>query len=162
MAYIELNAAEGRRFLPKVKNLFFKPLVDENFFVEPWDNRELGDCAEWRLSGSRERPDQVLFFVCDKELIEFLKTTGELYLFGAYNQINVCQMRARGMAALEESQLDRKQITARLRAAIEGRVGHMLDKLDQKEADERYRLLEEGTLFSFRISAYAYRMYERG
>lgn len=163
MPYEAMSAAEGRKFLPNVWNLFFKPVTEENFFVEPWKNCELGDCAEFRLGNGREGSDEVLFFVTDKELVDFLKkTSGELYLFGAYNQINVCQMRARGTVALEEGHPDVEQFKARLQADIASRVGSMVSKLNQEEAEERYAILNNGLLFCFRVSAYAYQMYERG
>jgi hypothetical protein len=163
MQYIEMSPSEGRRFMPKIKNLIFKPLTDENFFVEPWENRELGDCAEFRLSTGRNASDEVLFFVSNSELVSFLKNTKqELYLFGAYNQINVCQMRARGTVTLEEKHPDSESIKARLRTAIESRVGSMIDKLNEEQAEERYSILNSGVLFRFQMSSYAYHQYERG
>ncbi len=163
MRYIELTVTEGRKFLPNIRNLFFKSLVEENFFVEPWANRELGDCAEFRLDTGNDRFDEVLFFANDVGLIDFLSTsTGELFLFGAYNQVTVCQMRARGTVTIASSHPEIEQIKMRRRDAIEKRIDAGVRGLDQNEAKERYRLLAEGILFSFRINAYAYRIYDRG
>lgn len=163
MRYVELSMSEGREFFPKVLNLFPKPLTDDDFYVEPWENRELADCAEFRLGSGTDGSDEVLFFVSDPPMIDFLsKSTGDIYLFGAYNQINVCQMRARGNVTLVESDSDAQQIKARLHAAIEKRVGALFNGLDTQEAAERYALLSEGSLFRFRITTYATHMYERG
>jgi hypothetical protein len=163
MPYTDMSVPEGRKFLPKIRNLFFKPLADENFFVEPWSNRELGDCAEFRLGAGKNGSDEVLFFVSDTGLISFLKEAkGELYLFGAYNQINVCQMRARGTVTLEEGHPEIGQVKVRLRSLIEPRVGSMVEKLDKAEAEERYAILNNGLPFCFRVGSYAYHMYDRG
>ena len=163
LRYKDLNFLEGRRFLLNVWNLFFKSLADENFFVEPWENCELRDCADFRLGHGEKQLDEVFFFVTDKELISFLKeTTGELYLFGAYNQVHVCQMRARGTVACAEGHPETEQIKKRLRGTIEARMGAVVHRLSKREAEERYPILENSLLFCFRISSYAYSMYERG
>ena len=156
--YTEMTAEEGRKFLPNVWNLFFKPFTEANFFVEPWENCELADCADFRMDS-----DEVFFFVTDEGLINFLKEVkGELCLFGAYNQINVCQMRARGHVALTEGPPETEQIRKHLRDRIESRVGAPVHRLTEKEAKERCVILENGLLFRFLVSSYAYSMYERG
>lgn len=161
--YTDMSVVEGRKFLPNVWNLFPKPLADENFFVEPWKNCELRDCADFRLGTEKDQIGEVFFFVTDEKLIIFLKgTMGELYLFGAYNQINVCQMRARGTVTCEEGHPETEQIKKRLRDVIESRMEASIHKLSKKEAEERYAIIENGLLFCFRISSYAYSMYERG
>ena len=161
--YTSMSAGEGRRFLSNIWNLFFKSLTDGNFFVEPWENYELRDCAEFRPVDREGQLDEILFFVVDEELARFLnETLGEIYLFGAYNQINVCQMRASGTVALAEGHPETEQIKKRLHDAIKSRVGASIHKLDEKEAKERYASLENGKLFRFLVSSYAYSMYERG
>jgi hypothetical protein len=160
-----MTAAEGRKFLPNVWNLFFKPFTEANFFIEPWENREFRDCADFRLGSEKGQLDEVFFFVTDEELIRFLnETLGELYLFGAYNQVSVCQMRAGGTVALAEEHPEAEQIRKRLRDAIEHRAGEAprTRRLNKKEAEERYAILENGLLFRFLISSYAYSVYERG
>ena len=153
-----MSAEEGRKFLPNTWSLFFKPFTEADFFVEPWENRELADCADFRMDS-----DEVFFFVTDEGSINFLKEVkGELYLFGAYNQVNVCQMRARGHVALAEGHPETEQIRKNLRDRVESRVGARGHKLDEKEAEERYAILENGLLFRFLCSSYAYSMYERG
>lgn len=109
--YTHLSVAEGRKYLPNVWNIFFKPLTDGNFFVEPWENCELRDCAEFQLGTGKDQLDEIFFFVADEKLISFLKeTVGELYLFGAYNQVSVCQMRVRGAVTCEEGHPEAEQM----------------------------------------------------
>ena len=162
--YKEMSAAEGGRCLLNVWNMLFRSLVDENFFVEPWENRELSDCAGFQPGSERDQLDRVFFFTTDEELIGFLKgAEGELYLFGAYNQVRVCQVRARGTVKFEEGHPETEQIRNYLYDAIEARVGASNhNKLSGREAEERYAILENGLLFCFRISSYAYHVYERG
>lgn len=163
MPYADLTAAEGRRHLPRVWNLFFKPLTEQDFFVEPWERCGLGDCAEFRMGNGENGSDEVLFFVTDPELIRFLlQTTEELYLFGAYNQVTVCQMRARGTVVQVTAHPEIEKIRASRHAAIELSFGRPTNGPQKKEAEERYALLNHGTLFRFRINSYAYDTYERG
>jgi hypothetical protein len=161
--YQDLTIGEGREFLPKVQNLFFMPLREENFFVEPWSNRELRDCAEFRLGTGTNGAHEILFFVADEAMINFLESSpGELYLFGAYNQVHVCQMRARGKVTLQEEHPETEAIKERLQAAIAQRIDTSISKLHKSEAEERYRILACGRLFRFDTISYAYASYMRG
>jgi hypothetical protein len=136
--------------------LFFQPLTEPDFFVEPWKNLELRDCAEFQGG-------EVLFFVADEKLVAFLDAAKEgAYLFGAYNQITVCQMRARGTVLRGEVGSATEQLRNRLRVAIERRVDAEVDKLSGDEARARIAILEHGTPFRFRPTAYAYEVYTRG
>jgi len=160
-----MTAAEGRKFMPNVWNLFFKPLTEADFFVEPWENCELRDCADFQLGIGGDQPGEIFFFASDEKLIKFLsETLGELFLFGAYNQVNVCQMRAGGTVALAEGYPETEKIRKRLRDVIQHRAGEAprTRRLDKKEAEERFAILENGQLFRFLVSSYAYSMYERG
>ena len=163
MQYKEMVVEEGRESLPYIWNLFFRPLYDENFFVAPWGNREFADCAEFWMGTGVDDVDKVLFFVSDRGVVDFLKkATDEIYLFGAYNQIHVCQMRARGKVVLEVSHPEMDEIKTRLRLAIKKRIGASVSQLDEAEAEVRYAILDTGLLFSFHINSYAYNEYERG
>ena len=156
MPYTELEAAKGRKSLEHIWNLFFKPLTEPDFFVEPWENCELGDCAAFT-------GDEVWFCTNDAELVAQLEAAKEeLYLFGAYNQVNVCQMRARGTVTRVSEDSKTKQIKSRLRAAITRRVGKMVEGLKEDEAQARRAIIDSGAVFCFRATAYAYDTYERG
>jgi len=161
--YKELTLVDGTKFIQNVWNFFFKPTGDEAFFVEPWDNRELADCAEFRFDQMTGLLTEILFFVSEEELIRFLLSTrGQLYLFGAYNQVDVCQMRSLGIVTNEDSHSEASAIRERLRAKILKRITATVNKLDREEVQARLALLENGRLFSFRPVNYAYAMYERG
>lgn len=163
MLYTDMSTEEGREFLPKVWNLFFKPLTREDFFVSPFGNHKFRDCAEFRLGSGGTQSDEIFFFINDEDLVQFLKeTTGELYLFGAYNQVNVCQMRARGTVKFEGEHLETEEIKKRLADIVRSRINVSINKLDRDEVEERLKILRDGLLFSFHINSYAYSTYERG
>lgn len=160
--YEVLTIAKGAKYMPKVWNFFFESIDNGEFFVTPWAKKatEVADCAEFRLSGSTP---EILFFVLDEELARFLSSTHEqLYLFGAYNQVNVCQMRAKGTVTLEEAHPETEAIRERLRSKISARVGACVSKLSEQEAEKRFEILDRGKLFCFYPIEYAYAMYERG
>jgi hypothetical protein len=158
--YKPIGVEEGREFFPKVKNLIFKPKTEPDFFVEPWDFQDRRDCAEFRSGAVK---DEIFFFVSDDELIDFLTKEGDdLYIFGAYNQVNVCQIRVRGKIRILQGYDEKDGIKLRLRKSIHQRIGAEINGLTDQEAKERYAILEAGTLFYCQINAYAYNVYERG
>lgn len=160
--YKVLEYPDGAKYMPKVWNFCFKPLKENDFWVEPWKNRALADCADFRL-GASHKGSEILFFVKDSELVRFLSDTpSQLYLYGTYNQINVCQMRAKGLVALVVDHPETESLKERLRGRITRRVGAFINKLSQEEADERFAILEGGQMFCFRPVEYAYHIYERG
>lgn len=161
--YKTLDTMEGARCLPSIKSIFFKPLEDDSYFVEPWENREMADCADFQLGTGENGAHEVFVFVEDEELISFLKDSDkEIYLYGAYNQITVVQMRALVRVVIEEDHPDVDAIRSRCRSAIEARIDAFVNKLSKEEAAARLRVLDNGTLFCFKVREYAYDFYERG
>lgn len=161
--YKVLSIPEGVKFIQYVCNLIFKPINEEGFFVEPWENRELADCVEFRLDQANGLPTEILFFVDDEKLIHFLlNTKGQIYLFGAYNQVEVCQMRVKGTVTLEEDRPDIRIIRERLRAKISNKIIKNTNEFSEKEVLDRFKILDHGKLFCFHPEEYAYDWYERG
>ena len=161
--YKVLPIHDGAKFMKKICNLIFKPINEKGFFVEPWENRELADCVEFRLDQANGLPAEILFFVSDKKIISFLlNTKGQIYLFGAYNQVYVCQMRAKGTIRLEEARPDIRIIRERLRAKISNKIETDPRVLSENEVQDRFRILDQGKLFCFHPEEYAYTTYERG
>ena len=93
--YTDLDAATGLAFLPKVWNLVIKPATSDAFFPEPWENQHVRDCAVFAQHGT----DLEVLFCGEPSAVEPL-LDGAIakwaWLYGAYNQIQVCQMRAEG------------------------------------------------------------------
>ena len=161
--YQKLDTSVGPRYLRHIWNMHFKPIGDSAHFVQAGKNHELADCAEFQLGCGRGGSDEIYFFVADPALAEFLKhTSGSLYLYGAYNQINVVQMRVLGSVTLETDNPEAASIRERSWVRITERVGVNVHKLTEREAEERYRLIANGQMFCFRCQEYAYETYERG
>ena len=161
--YKILTSAKGAKYMSHIQNLIFKPIIEGEFFVEPWENRELADCAEFRLRRPNGFPAGILFFISDQKLADFLlDTLGQLYLFGAYNQVTVCQMRSKGTVTFENSPLEIGATRERLRAKITKRIGAQVNQLSAEEACVRFKILDRGRLFCFYPEEYAYAIYERG
>ncbi len=161
--YKKMTLVVGMGHMHNLRNFIFKPASDDGFFVEPWKNRELADCAEFRFDQTTGLLAEILFFVSDEGLTRFLlDTRGQLYLYGAYGQINVLQMRSLGTVTNEDSHSEASAIRECLRAKILQRIAASINKLSQEEAQVRLGLLENSRLFSFHPVNYAYAMYERG
>lgn len=161
--YQKLEKSEGPRYLKHIWNMHFKPIDDSAYFVQTGGNQEIADCAEFQFGCGRDGSDEIYFFVENPSLDDFLKrTSGKLYLYGAYNQINVCQMRVLGSVTLETDNPEAASIRERSRDRIAERVGSIVHKMTERETEERYRLIANGQMFCFRCQEYAYETYERG
>jgi hypothetical protein len=94
--YESLNYTDGAYYLLKIESVFFKPLQEDSFFVEPWDNHELRKSATFRSSSkSKGGGLEIVFDTDDQEVTRLLSGSQEVYLYGAYNYVAVCQMRAK-------------------------------------------------------------------
>ncbi|MFZ2886708.1 MAG: hypothetical protein WA021_02695 [Minisyncoccia bacterium] len=110
---------------------------------------------------------KVLICVSDLETLRLIgNTPKELYLYGAFNQVNVCQMRARGTITGPLHRHDPEAIDCR--TAMHARFVDRkpprwrTKRLDDAEAQERFAILETGQFYVFVPAAFAYSMYERG
>jgi len=165
LGYEKLTASDGAVYLQNVWNLLFKPLTEASFFIEPWHSGVPNDCVAFRLNPTKNAVSKIYFCVSNHETLDFLKRTrGEIYLYGAYNQIIVCQMRARGSVDCEEKNPEAEKIKECLRAQARRKAtkNSVVDKLSREELAERLKILDEGELFCFRPKSYAYATYERG
>lgn len=149
--------------MPNVQNLFFKPLSEPDYFVEPWRNRALRDCALFELADDKEArmfAQDIYSFLQDSAIIDYLSSVPETLVYGAYNQVNVCQMRAHGTVSRVSDAADIDTRKQYLESGFES--AKYRQRWKSEELAERQKLLENGTLFRIRLTAYAYGMYERG
>jgi hypothetical protein len=94
----------------------------------------------------------------------------EVFLYGAYNRITVCQMRVRGfLYSWKEERHKTEQAKARLRTKINGECeSDPVNTLgsdgsfSKEQLRKRLALIEIGTVFTFLPRSYAYAFYERG
>ncbi|HWQ60506.1 MAG TPA: hypothetical protein VN420_05190 [Candidatus Fimivivens sp.] len=157
-----MDIAEGKKYFPKVWSLVPESLSNEDLFINPFYGGDLRDCAEFQTGTGKDQVGEVVLFVDDEEIIRFFEQTAELYLYGAYNQVNVCQMRVRGTVKPEEDHAETERIRCRLKEVIRSRVGKQVNGLERDEAEDRYVILEKGRPFRFSPISYAYDTYERG
>ncbi len=163
MLYKMLEMSKGPEYMRHVWNLVFKPLEEDAFFVQPHSSGALADCAEFWLNRENDASTGIYFFVNDTTLVDFLRNVGgQLYLYGAYNQVSVCQMRAKGSVTCEVDNPQIASIRERIRTRITNRINVSPNKLSESEARDRFRIIDEGQFFCFRPVEYAYEGYERG
>lgn len=160
--YRPLNFAKAPDYMPHVWNFIFKPLSEHNYFVESWTNRTLADCAEFYLFSTHKPASKIYFFAADPTLQAFLRSTkGPLFLFGAYNQVVVCQIRAKGTVTCEANHQDYTGIKERIRTRITEKIDVLRNGITKEEAEHRFSNLEQGSLFCFHPKEYAYSGYRR-
>src|SRR3989344_2048547 len=118
MSYTTLTPEDGEYYLPKVWNIAFISLTDENHFPEFWHDQLLRECSLFEDAGS----GKMKLFVCGEQssIKDLLgdKMKAEVFLFGAYNQVNVCQMRARGVISRVSSTAESERVRGLLRSQV--------------------------------------------
>lgn len=152
---------------PNIQNIFFKPLSEPDYFVEPWENREVRDCSIFRRTTTDGSEKLELFFCTGgPKLLESLQNgENEMFLYGAYNQVTVCQMRVKGVVKPVHNHRDRMDIRRLLGLKIHGgQTDDPLKDNDLNEDELRARLLTLAVcdLFHFEPQEYAWSSYERG
>lgn len=154
--YNELSLSDGAKYLPRIKNFVFKTVDEDHYFVTSSEYEELALCAEFRLADVADALSLLYFFVDDEDTIELLRTyANDIYLYGTYNSVTVCQMRVRGTVVHEIEHLEERTLRARIRT-------NLSDLIEGKLVRRCERILDLGQLFSFHPVQYAYRVYERG
>lgn len=162
--YTVLNPEKGEGYMPKVWNLFFKPIAETDYFVEPWGNLLVRDCSEFRdgKDGSME-----LVFCGASETIETLlddKAEADAMVYGAYNQVNVCQMRALGTVFRITSAEELESIKNLLRERVKSKkkMNGSSIPMTNREVAERLAVIDGQPPYRFVPREYAYMTYERG
>ena len=160
--YNHIGFAEATCLMQNVWNFCFKPLTEDNFFVEPWKNQELSDCAEFQPAQTEAESSKIFFFAGPELLILLTDTPESKYLYGAYNQITVCQMQACGSTTVATNHPEASAIEKRIRRRIVKRQNRRGGRLSAEEAAIRHVMLNTGTLLCFKPEAYGQAGYTRG
>lgn len=159
--YKALDMHDGQKYFSCIWNLFLQPLSNDNYFVEPWANVALRECATFEMGGGHL--SMILCLSEESVLEHFAITPTEIYIYGAYNQIQVCQMRARGDVSIELPFAESKQHRATLLAALEQKMlASDIGRPSLKEMREALALAKGGRFFRFTPTKYALAGYERG
>lgn len=165
MKYEPLTNEEGVESFPRVFTLF--PTTDANFFIDPFGLRRLRYRAYFeKTTRSLKQELRVYFHLTPKEneglsISNYL--TDEIYLYGAFNEINVVQIKSRGVIEeiLGES---KEQFLAIIKDQLTGenisRIGPGPSKDDIRNALND--LSTEGYVYCFTPIDYMFSTYERG
>lgn len=162
--YKTLTKSEGARFFQKSLTIILSN--KENSFPNPFVPRELRYRCLFK-NGSCSNLVAYLYLK-DKEIATFKclnPLPDKIYLYGAYNQINVCQMQALGN--IKEIGGDKKnEIISFLTKRFNGEFiecDNFFPKLDQDDKNEGLKSLSlSGKLYYFEPISFAYDEYERG
>ena len=176
MNYKELSLEEGMEYLQKIWNLFLKE--EDNFFAQPFsftDERlrcyfkktpfeltiffHLSDIDEKYNKFKSHYENQPIPFP-----LPFKSTPPEkIYLYGAFNTINVVQMRSHGTLR-EATEPEKEEFMTLMDYRYKGVDirDNFLNKPDKEELTRARFLLKSGKVYCFTPTNYAYSEYERG
>jgi len=172
--YTELTYQEGIEFMPKVWTIDFSS--DPNYFTNPFVPLELRRVTFFKVS-EKESGTELDIYIClsekHKRCLHYLKEKlpykKEIFLYGAYNHINVVQMRAlcEIKEIFDEKFFEEKQkvINIFLSQISNGKyVDELcLNKMDQKEIEEALLIIKQSPrIFHLNPKSFATHSYERG
>ena len=164
--YKEIENEEGIKYFPYIGTVFVSDR--EDLWANPFENRDLRRRCFLKIIDEK---NMEIFFHLTKD--EF-KNTGietlscKTYFSGAYNQINVCQMRAFGELHLLTDSSDIDKFKNELRADLKKRTNDTkVSSMHQVTTQEKLNALEivsknSGMFLRFVPLSYASHMYERG
>jgi hypothetical protein len=165
--YKEIENEEGIKCFPYIGTVFVSN--KEDLWANPFQNSELRRRCFFRIIDEKTME---IFFHLTKD--EFNKETTvttfpyKTYFSGAYNQINVCQMRAFGELHLLTQSSDIDKFKNELEADLKKRTNNTkVSSMNQVTTKEKKDALEivsknEGMFFRFVPLSYAFHTYERG
>ena len=163
--YEEISNKEGIKFFPLIGTIFVSD--DEDLWANPFQNRELRPRCFFKII---DKNTMEIFFHLTKN--EFKRTKIETlpchtYFSGAYNQINVCQMRAFGELYLLTEAPDVDKFKNELVVDLDKRTNNTkVSSMNQVTTQEKNVALEVvshgGMFFKFVPISYAKHTYERG
>lgn len=168
MEYKNISKEEGKLYLPKIWNI---DLTQENdLFITPFGNLE----RRYRTMFKEENRELVAYFHLNKEELnensDLSAMPETIYMFGAYNQINVCQMRSYGKIR-EMTEEEKNEFVKIIKGRFDGEKQTDPDSnycrnsngLDNKEKRAGLAAINsEGKFFRFDPISYGYHTYERG
>ncbi len=165
--YKRIKKKEGIKFFPLIGTVFVSN--NKDLWANPFENRDLRPRCFFKISD--EETMEIFFHLTKDERnkkTEIAVFPCKTYFLGAYNQINVCQMRAFGTLYLLSKSEDIRKFKDELRADLEKRTNDTnVSSMNQVTTKEKLKALDvvskdEGMFFKFIPTSYAYHMYERG
>ena len=157
----EITPIEGRRCLPLVWNVFLTR--DEDYFIDSFSYQDLRIRCIFEPNPSDDGM-RVWLHVAKDEIFKDLKLApGPIYLYGAYNRVNVCQICVRGEIRemdVREKAVFIKKIKKRL---LGKNIGDILPSaLETPNREWTLKKMGTGKFYLFVPSEYFYDLYQRG
>ena len=161
--YEEMTKEEGLVLLPKILTVFVSK--DPELWANPFQNLEERHHCFFEKS---ESGMIAYFYLTLKKykiyFLESLKNSEKFYLSGAFNYMEVCQVRAFG--EVSEIVGDKKnQMIDLMNKRLKGEETNDPISYSLSRDEKRDYLIpssEEGIMYSFKPESYAYHTYERG
>jgi hypothetical protein len=168
MEYKKLSKEKGEIYLPKIWNVFFTK--EDDLWISPFIKPEI----RYRTMFKEENGELTAYFhLTKKELeenVDLSSKSGTIYMYGTYNQIQVCQMKSYGKIremVEEEKNEFVKIIKGRFNGEKKIDPDHQYcpnsKSLDNEEKRAGLKAINsEGKFFRFDPITYGYNVYERG
>jgi len=163
--YKEIENEEGIKFFPNIGTIFISD--KEDLWANPFENRDLRRRCFFKIID--EKTMEIFFHLTEDEFKETeIIFPCKTYFSGAYNQINVCQMRAFGELHLITENSDIDKFKNELKVDLDKRTNNTkissMYQVTTKEKEEALEIVlkNKGMFFKFVPISYASHMYERG
>ncbi len=126
MVYETISREEGMKCFPSIKNLVLAGRDD--YFVEPFNSSFLKLRCRCLFKKDRYNRDVIYFHLADEEKFLVLEPLSDMpvYFYGAYNYVEVVQMRAQGPVRIVEKN-EKLQVIDLIKQRFDGIVAY--DKL---------------------------------
>lgn len=165
--YKRIKKDEGIKYFPLIGTVFISN--DKDLWANPFQNRDLRLRCFLKVIDFRTM--EIFFHLTKDEVNKKTEITSfpcKTYFSGAYNQVNVCQMRAFGELHLLTDSADINKFIDELKVDLEKRTNDTkVSSMYQVKTEEKIKALEivsknDGMFFKFIPISYASHMYERG
>lgn len=165
--YKEIENEEGIKFFPHIGTIFISD--KEDLWANPFQNKDLRVRCFFKIID--EKTMEIFFHLTKDECSTEIEVTTfpcKTYFSGAYNQVNVCQMRALGELHLLTENSDIDKFKSELKVDLDKRTNDTkvssMYQVTTKEKEEALEIVSknEGMFFRFVPISYASHMYERG
>ncbi len=162
MSYEKISHKEGIEFFPKVWTIFLSK--NPKLWANPFENRKLRPRCIFEKSNGISNKMTVYLHLTDEEIISegIESITEEIFLYGAYNQVQVYQMKGIGKIR-EMTGEEKKKFVKLVKDRLKGEnIGDRVDLSMSKNNDMIPKIMTSGKFFCFEPTDYEYNMYERG
>ena len=174
MNYQSLTPFQGWRFIKKIWTIVVTHNTD--YFVQPFSGRSRRLRCIFQEGGIDSEPDIFIHFTEAEEStfrgnfdpeVDLKHGYHEIYLYGAYNQINVCQMKVLCLVRefepeSEESGRIIRQMISNLEKVTEENFTLTPPGEAKEQALKLLKADKSGKIFSLRPVHYEYDEYQRG